>query len=67
MMAENSKFLALKRVTFDDGVDDMTRRGFEGEIDLLEKLKGVDRVIRLYDHEMNEEKGILSVVSIPSL
>ncbi|TVY48732.1 Serine/threonine-protein kinase [Lachnellula occidentalis] len=62
VMAENSKFFALKRVTFDDGVDDMTRRGFEGEIDLLEKLKGVDRVIRLYDHEMNEEKGILSVL-----
>jgi serine/threonine-protein kinase TTK/MPS1 len=67
VMAENSKFLALKRVTFDDGVDDMTRRGFEGEIDLLEKLKGVDRVIRLYDHEMNEEKGVLSVVSVSSL
>ncbi|TVY45142.1 Serine/threonine-protein kinase [Lachnellula subtilissima] len=61
VMAENSKFFALKRVTF-DGVDDITRQGFEGEIDLLEKLKGVDRVIRLYDHEMNEEKGILSVL-----
>lgn len=61
-MAENSKFFALKRVTLDDA-DEMTRKGFEGEIDLLTKLRAVDRVIRLYDHELNEEKGTLSVVS----
>lgn len=62
VMAENSRFCALKRVTFDDGIDDVTRAGFFGEIELLERLKGSDRVIRIYDHELNEEKGILSVV-----
>lgn len=66
VMAENSKFFALKRVTLDDA-DEMTRKGFEGEIDLLTKLRGVDRVIRLYDHELNEEKGTLSVVSTPHM
>jgi serine/threonine-protein kinase TTK/MPS1 len=62
VMAENSKFFALKRVSLDDA-DETTVRGFKGEIDLLKKLEGVERVIRLYDYELNEEKGTLSVVS----
>jgi len=62
VMAENSKFFALKRVSLDDA-DESAVRGFKGEIDLLRKLEGVDRVIRLYDFELNEEKGTLSVVS----
>jgi serine/threonine-protein kinase TTK/MPS1 len=33
---------------------------------LLKKLEGVDRVIRLLDYELNEEKGTLSVVSLYS-
>jgi len=62
VMAENSKFFALKRVSLDDA-DEMAVVGFKGEIDLLKKLEGVERVIRLYDYELNEEKGTLSVVS----
>ncbi|KAH8593696.1 kinase-like domain-containing protein [Bisporella sp. PMI_857] len=61
VMAENSKFFALKRVSLDDA-DETAVRGFKGEIDLLRKLEGVDRVIRLYDYELNEEKGTLSVL-----
>jgi serine/threonine-protein kinase TTK/MPS1 len=61
VMAENSKFFALKRVSLDDA-DESTVRGFKGEIDLLKKLEGVERVIRLYDYELNEEKSTLSVV-----
>lgn len=61
-MAENSKFFALKRVNLDDA-DESTLRGFKGEIDLLKRLEGVERVIRLYDWELNEDKGLLSVVS----
>jgi serine/threonine-protein kinase TTK/MPS1 len=61
-MAENSNFFALKRVSLEDA-DEMAVRGFKGEIDLLKKLETVDRVIRLYDYELNEEKGTLSVVS----
>ena len=65
VMAENSNFFALKRVSLDDA-DEMAVRGFKGEIDLLKKLETVDRVIRLYDYELNEEKGTLSVVSTPT-
>jgi serine/threonine-protein kinase TTK/MPS1 len=64
VMAENSNFFALKRVSLEDA-DEMAVRGFKGEIDLLKKLETVDRVIRLYDYELNEEKGTLSVVSTP--
>jgi serine/threonine-protein kinase TTK/MPS1 len=63
VMAENSKFFALKRVSLDDA-DEETVRGFKGEIDLLKKLEDVERVIRLYDWELNEEKATLSVVSL---
>lgn len=65
-MAENSKFFALKKVNLEDA-DENAVRGFKGEIDLLDKLKAVDRVIRLYDYELNEDKGTLSVVSSPIL
>ncbi|KAN0110393.1 kinase-like protein [Hyaloscypha variabilis] len=61
VMAENSKFFALKRVSLDDA-DEAAVRGFKGEIDLLKKLEGVERVIRLYDYELNEDKGTLSVL-----
>lgn len=62
VMAENGKFLALKRVSLEDA-DEGTVRGFKGEIDLLKKLEGNDRVVRLLDYEMNEGKQTLSVVS----
>lgn len=62
VMAENNQFFALKRVSLDDA-DEMTVLGFKGEIDLLKKLEKVERVIRLWDWELNEEKGTLSVVS----
>ncbi|KAE8444690.1 hypothetical protein EG329_014347 [Mollisiaceae sp. DMI_Dod_QoI] len=61
VMAENSKFFALKKVNLEDA-DENAVRGFKGEIDLLKKLEGVDRVIRLYDYELNEDKGTLSVL-----
>ncbi|KAH8794461.1 kinase-like domain-containing protein [Hyaloscypha sp. PMI_1271] len=61
VMAENSKFFALKRVSLDDA-DEAAVRGFKGEIDLLKKLEGEERVIQLYDYELNEEKGTLSVL-----
>ncbi|KAK6584774.1 hypothetical protein PZA11_002998 [Diplocarpon coronariae] len=61
VMAENSKFFALKRVSLEDA-DESAIRGFKGEIDLLKKLEGVERVIRLYDFELNEEKSTLTVL-----
>ncbi|KAL8949033.1 MAG: hypothetical protein Q9222_004829 [Ikaeria aurantiellina] len=61
VMAENFKVFALKRVTLEDQ-DASAIRGFKGEIDLLKKLENVDRVVRLFDYEINEEKQTLSVL-----
>ncbi len=59
--AENGNIFALKRVSVENA-DDSTIRGYLGEIDLLKRLSKVDRVIQLFDHEMNEEKHTLSLV-----
>ena len=62
VMAENFKMFALKRVKLGDA-DEAAVRGYKGEIDLLRKLNGVDRVVTLYDWEVDESRQILSVVS----
>ncbi|KAK0628480.1 hypothetical protein B0T17DRAFT_588593 [Bombardia bombarda] len=59
--AESGKMLALKRVSLENA-DENTVKGFKGEIDLLKRLHGVDRVIQLIDHELNIEKHMLSVL-----
>lgn len=59
--AENGKMLALKRVALENA-DEATIKGYRGEIDLLGKLAGVERVINLIDHEMNSEKQVLTLV-----
>ena len=61
VMAENYKVFALKRVTLEDQ-DEAAIRGYKGEIDLLQKLESVDRVVRLFDWEVNEERHTLSVL-----
>lgn len=61
--AENGKMFALKRVSLEHA-DESTMRGFRGEIDLLTRLSSVDRVIQLYDYEMNEERQTLTLVSL---
>ena len=61
VMAENYKVFALKRVTLEDQ-DELAVRGYKGEIDLLRKLENVDRVVRLFDWELNEERKTLSVL-----
>jgi len=62
VMAENDRIFALKKVNLDD-CNEETVRGYKGEIDLLKKLDNVDRVVRLFDWEVNEQKQSLSVVS----
>ncbi|KAI1661007.1 kinase-like protein [Daldinia decipiens] len=59
--ADNGKMFALKRVSI-EGADENTVRGYKGEIDLLKKLNNVERVVTLYDYEMNEEKQVLSLL-----
>ena len=61
VMAENYKVFALKRVTLEDQ-DELAIRGYKGEIDLLRKLEDVDRVVRLFDWELNSERQTLSVL-----
>jgi serine/threonine-protein kinase TTK/MPS1 len=61
IMAENYKIFALKRVALEDA-DMASIAGYKGEIDLLRKLENVERVIRLYDYEVNEEKQTLNVM-----
>lgn len=61
VMAENYKLFALKKVKLED-CDETAMRGFKGEIDLLERLKDVDRVVRLFDWELDNDKQILSVL-----
>jgi len=61
--AENGSMLALKRVSLENA-DETTVKGFKGEIDLLKRLNGVERVIQLIDWELNNEKQMLSVVSL---
>ncbi|KFY40170.1 hypothetical protein V495_05582 [Pseudogymnoascus sp. VKM F-4514 (FW-929)] len=61
VMAENGKIYALKRVSLEDA-DETAVRGYKGEIDLLKKLEGNDRVVTILDYEMNNEKQMLSVL-----
>lgn len=61
--AENGTMFALKRVSLEQA-DPMTIKGYRGEIDLLSKLTTVERVINLYDWEMNDEKKMLTLVSL---
>lgn len=61
VMAENYKTFALKRVKLED-CDETAVRGYKGEIDLLKKLTDVERVVRLYDWELNDEKKELLVL-----
>ena len=65
-MAENYRLLALKRVKLEDA-DEATVRAYKGEIDLLNKLKKVERVVSLYDWEVDEQRQLLSVVSFCAL
>ena len=61
VMAENYKIFALKRVNLEDA-DPASVVGYKGEIDLLRKLENNDRVVRLFDYEINDEKQTLSVL-----
>lgn len=48
----NNKIYAIKRVSCDDDIDYTVLKGFKGEIDLLQRLKDEDRVVKLIDFEM---------------
>merc|ERR1712000_79005 len=52
--------LALKRVSFAHA-DELTENGLRREIELLQRLRGVERVVQLMDYEMNREKQSLYI------
>ncbi|TGZ77965.1 kinase-like protein [Ascodesmis nigricans] len=62
VMAENYKMFAMKKVTFHANDGEAAIRGYKGEIELLRTLTGEDRVIQLYDWELNEEKQTLTML-----
>ncbi|CCF58819.1 hypothetical protein KAFR_0F02220 [Kazachstania africana CBS 2517] len=55
----SNKVFALKRVVFDE-FDDSSINGFKGEIKLLNKLRNENRVVKLFDYEMNQ--GLLYLI-----
>ncbi|KAH8892319.1 kinase-like protein [Thozetella sp. PMI_491] len=59
--AENGYMLALKRVSLENADENMVK-ALKGEIDLLGRLRGLERVIQLIDYELNTEKQLLSVL-----
>lgn len=61
VMAENHKTFALKKVDLKK-CDESAVRGYKGEIDLLKKLTNVERVVQLFDWELNEEKEDLYIL-----
>lgn len=63
VMAENKKMFALKKVSFTEQDGPLAIAGYKGEIDLLKRLSGVERVIQLFDYEVNDKKQTLSMVS----
>lgn len=61
VMAPNGRIFALKRVDFEQA-DQATIQGYKSEIDLLNRMSassGSDRIIKLYDSEINDAKGRL--------
>ncbi|RIA97077.1 kinase-like domain-containing protein [Glomus cerebriforme] len=54
----NGQVYAIKKVTFDK-VDDSILSGYINEVALLKRLSGRDGIIKLYDAEINEERGYL--------
>lgn len=61
VMAPNGRIFALKRVDFEQA-DQATVSGYKSEIDLLNRMSGSsgsDRIIKLFDSEINDSKGRL--------
>ncbi|KAF9393223.1 Dual-specificity kinase, spindle pole body (SPB) duplication and spindle checkpoint function [Podila verticillata] len=61
VLASNNRIFALKRVSF-ERADKVTIEGYVNEINLLQKLEKNSRIVRLYDAEINNQKGALSLL-----
>lgn len=61
MTNSNGQVYAIKKVTFDK-VDDNILSSYINEVSLLKRLSGRDGIIKLYDAEINKERGYLLMV-----
>ncbi|KAI7816605.1 kinase-like domain-containing protein [Gamsiella multidivaricata] len=61
VLASNSRIFALKKVSFEKA-DQATISGYVNEIRLLQRLTGNSRIVRLWDAEIDNTKGSLSLL-----
>lgn len=61
----SSRIFALKRVSLEQA-DSETVKGYQNEIQLLNRLADKPGIIRLYDHESNVRKVYICLVSVTS-
>ena len=61
LLASNGEIYALKKVDL-EGVDEAIIQGYLNEIQLLETFQNDERIIRLYDSEIDETKKTISMV-----
>ncbi|CAG8700341.1 13930_t:CDS:2, partial [Gigaspora margarita] len=54
----NSQVYALKKVLINNA-DESIIKSYINEVELLQKLAGRDRIIKLYDHEINRSEGYI--------
>ncbi|KAF0452895.1 kinase-like protein [Gigaspora margarita] len=54
----NSQVFALKKVLINNA-DESIIKSYINEVELLQKLAGRDRIIKLYDHEINRSEGYI--------
>jgi len=58
---EKNVVVAIKRVDLSDA-DEAQTAGYVNEINMLSKLQGEDRIVRLHDHEKVDSEDILYVI-----
>jgi tRNA A-37 threonylcarbamoyl transferase component Bud32 len=61
IMATQGKILAMKRVKL-DGADEAMIFSYKNEITLLNRLKGCDSIIKLYDSEIDQANGYITMI-----
>lgn len=62
VLAADGRLYAVKRVNLRGGVDQATIRGYVNEIALLRRLASCEYIIKLYDHELHQNDGVLHMV-----
>jgi len=58
---QKNNVVAIKRVDL-SCADDQQTKGYINEINLLAKLQGEDRIVKLHDYELDESREVLYVV-----